>query len=180
MDFCLEPFERSGSPWGHPLRFHTYVQTSVGSLPCRKSACGEPTAKRTTGLFYSRSAWLCLSGHLWAFQGLSKPASPPASQLASQLIPPANQPASSLVIILLVGGAQMVLECTVLYCSVLFCTVLVLEWSCSGPGMFRECYWWSWNGPGLYCSVLFCTVLYVMFWSWNPGRKSACGEPPWS
>ena len=35
------------------------------------------------------------------------------------------------------------------------------------------------SGP-LY--ILFCTVPYcsVLFWSWNPGCKSACGEPPWS
>ena len=31
---------------------------SVGSLPGRKSACGEPPAKRMTGLFYPRSASL--------------------------------------------------------------------------------------------------------------------------
>ena len=54
---------------------------------------------------------------------------------------------------------------------------MVLEWSCSGPGMLREC---SWNGPGmvLECTVLYCSVLFwswngpgmVLFWSWNgPG-----------
>ena len=48
-----------------------------------KSACGEPPAKRMTGLFYLST--FRLSGPLWASLGLSQPASPPTSQ-------PANQP----------------------------------------------------------------------------------------
>ena len=56
----------------------------------------EPPAKRMTGLFYPRSGSLGLSGHLWASLGLSHPAREPPSQ-------PASQPASSLVVILLVG-----------------------------------------------------------------------------
>ena len=52
----------------------TYMKKSVGSLPGRKSACGEPPAKRMTGLFYPRSASLGLFGPLW--DSASQPASP--------------------------------------------------------------------------------------------------------
>jgi len=85
------------STWGASPRFHKEIS---GGPSGRKSACGEPPAKRTTGLFYPRSAFLCLSGPLWAslhrpFWALvSQPASPPASQLASQLHNSASQPAS--------------------------------------------------------------------------------------
>ena len=65
----------------------------------------QPSARQACSIHATLlCASLGLSGPLWAFLGLSKPASPPASQLASQLIPPVNQPASSLVVILLVRG----------------------------------------------------------------------------
>ena len=86
------------------------TEKSVKSLPGRKSACGEPLAKRMTGLFY-----VCVHGPpLWASLGLSQPASQPlASQPASQVhdrFPARNsasQPASQfpgrISVILLVG-----------------------------------------------------------------------------
>ncbi len=76
MDFCLEPYEHMYVVvvWGST---HMCVRISVGSLPGRKSACGEPPAKRRTGLFYPRSAFLGLSGPQPA---ASQPPSQPASQ----------------------------------------------------------------------------------------------------
>ena len=59
--------------WGASL----VVNLLVGSLPGRKSACGEPPAKRTTGLSYPRSAS--------ASQTPSQPASKPAKLLVGSL-----------------------------------------------------------------------------------------------
>ena len=53
------------------------VNLLAGSLPGRKSACGEAPAKRTTGLFYPRSAS--------ASQTPSQPASKPAKLLVGSL-----------------------------------------------------------------------------------------------
>ena len=67
-----------------------YAKKYVGNLPVCKSACGEPPAKRMTGLFYPRSASLGLSGPMYVcmYLALSGPfwasASQPASQLPSQ------------------------------------------------------------------------------------------------
>ena len=161
--FVISTLQLSGSLclWGASL----VVNLLVGSLPGRKSGLlvvnllvgsPQPSARQAWSV-YPRSASLCLSGPLWAFLGLSKPASPPASQLANSASQPASQLPGrnsscgyigALVVILLVGMLQEwsrnVLFCIVLYCYV--CTVLVLEWSCSGPGMVREC---SWNRPGM-------------------------------
>ena len=74
---------RGGFLWGS-------TKKSVGSLDGCKCDCGEPAAKRMTGLFYPRSASLGLSGPvyvcIWPFLGLSgpQPASQPDSSPASQ------------------------------------------------------------------------------------------------
>ena len=61
VDFCLEAYIHtySGSPRGFLLGSR---EKSVGSLPGRKSASGEPPAKHITGLFYPRSASVGFSG----------------------------------------------------------------------------------------------------------------------
>ena len=99
--FVISTLQLSGSLclWGASL----VVNLLVGSLPGRKSGLlvvnllvgsPQPSARQACSV-YPRSASLCLSGPLWAFLGLSKPASPP-SQPPSQPANSASQPASQL------------------------------------------------------------------------------------